>query len=890
MNNDSEVYLKMKKNNKHNEIISKIICLVSGIALTIVGLYYFHMQYLCYEYTVLQFVLAVAVCLGGALLSIPISKKTDKKKTVKNAVVTASVFAVLLVGLMLVINALIGNGELNQIALVVPVYLSFIAVIILVLLCIIKIFDKKILKAILSLIVLIGFAIGSYSYIVPFAIDEIYKDYKAPAPTLSTYTKTEADKMINDDFYVSTKGNDLNNGTKESPFLTIEKAVEAVRNTDKTNRKGITVCIEAGEYRVSSLEFTNEDSGTAECPITYCAVGGEVILNGGVTLSSDDFKSVKEYPEISERLTPEAQENAVAVDLTQAPYSLTKDNWGKLYAIGSYHTASSYDGDYTGELYCELFINDKRQTLARYPDNDYLLTEEVVKTGLGKESDGALTEVKDWDKIRNPESDVYRVNSELAKRIEGWKTLDDVWMFGYWKYDWADASSPIGSFNAQTGEISPKFVSLYGTKTEAPYYFFNVLEELTTQGEWYLDRENGLLCLWKPENIEESQIDLSLSLKPIINAEADYLNFDGITVKGTRSDAVVINGNNNTVQNCLIKNVAGNALVMNGSNNLAYNNEITHTGKGGIILDGGDTETLTAGNSKADNNYIHDWSEIYQTYQPAVTLLGVGNVCSHNEMANSPHEAITYKGNNHIIEYNNIHDVCLLSDDAGAIYSGRSWVWYGNVIRYNCIYNIGSGEHKPDGIYLDDALSGQQIYGNLLINIPRNSIHIGGGRDNVVENNIIVNSGENAIYFDERAREGALNNGWFTHAYIGSGDMWDALYDSPWQSEIWQNAFPEYKTMTDDKSQCESASYIPNPACVIRSNLILNKHREIGDIYSSSRRFSDISENGVYSVNKAEEIFVDFNSGNYNIKDIEGLRNSITEFQSIPLDETGRIN
>ena len=535
-------------------------------------------------------------------------------------------------------------------------------------------------------------------------------------------------------------------------------------------------------------------------------------------------------------------------------------------------------------------MDDIRQTVARYPDNDFILTEEVVKTGLGKESDGALTEVKDWDKIRNPETDVYKVNSELAKRIAGWKTLDDVWMFGYWKYDWADASSPIGSFDAKTGEISPKFVSLFGTKTDAPYYFFNVLEELTTQGEWYLDRENGLICLWKPENMGKAQIDLSLSLKPVINAEADYLTFDGITVKGTRSDAVAITGNNNTVQNCLIKNVAGNALIMNGSNNLAYNNEITHTGKGGIILDGGDTKTLTPGNSKADNNFIHHWSEIYQTYQPAVTLLGVGNICSHNEMTNSPHEAITYKGNNHIVEYNNIHDVCLLSDDAGAIYSGRSWVWYGNIVRYNCIYNVGSGEHRPDGIYLDDALSGQQIYGNLLINIPRNSIHIGGGRDNLVENNIIVNSGENAIYFDERARDGALNKGWFTHAHIGSGDMWDALYDSPWQSEIWQDAFPEYKSMTDDISKADSPDYIPNPACTLKCNLIFNKNKEMGDIYTSARSFSDISENELYSLNKAEEIFADINSGNYNIKDIENLRKSIPDFQNILLDEIGRIN
>ncbi len=871
--------------------ISGIIGLVLGIALSIVGLYYFHMQYLCYEYTPLQFILAVVVCLGGALLAIPLNKKANKKKIVENAVVTALVFAFVLIGLMFLINAIIGNGELNLPALIIPVYISFSITTVLAILCVFKIFSSKILKAIISLVVLVGFAIGSYSYIVPFAIDEIYKGYQAPIPTLSTYTNTEDDdKMIKGDFYVSTKGNDNNNGTKASPFLTIEKAIEAVRNTDKSSKNGITVCIEAGEYRVSSLEFTKEDSGTAECPITYCSYGGEVVLNGGVTLSANDFKSVTEYPAISKRLTNEARKNVVVADLTKAPYSLTRDDWGKIYAIGSYHTANSYDGDYVGELYCELFVDDKRQTVARYPDNDFLLTEEVVKTGLGRESDGALTEVKDWDKIRNPESDVYRVNSDLAGRIAGWKTLDDVWMFGYWKYDWADASSPIGNFDKETGEISPKFVSLYGTKTEAPYYFFNVLEELTAQGEWYLDRKNGLLCLWKPENMEEAQIDLSLSLKPVINAESDYIIFDGITVKGTRADGVVIAGNNNTMQNCLVKNVAGNAIIMKGSNNLAYNNEITRTGKGGIIIDGGDTETLTAGNSKADNNYIHDWSEIYKTYQPAVTLLGVGNVCSHNEMVNSPHEAITYKGNNHIVEYNNIHDVCLLSDDAGAIYSGRSWVWYGNIVRYNCIYNIGSGEHKPDGIYLDDALSGQQIYGNLLINIPRKSIHIGGGRDNVVENNIIVNSGENAIYFDERARDGALNKGWFTHAHVGSGDMWDALYASPWQSEIWQEAFPEYKTMTDDISQSETEAYIPNPACTVKGNLIFNKSKEIGDISASAYRFSVISDNEVRSLNSADKTFVDMESGNYSIKEIAKLRKTIPDFQDIPLDKIGRTN
>ena len=541
--------------------ISEAICLVLGIAFAIVGLYYFHMQYLCFEYTPLQFILGFVVCLGGALLSIPLSKKADKKKTVIKAVLTALVFAFVLVGLMFLINAVIGSGELELAAMVIPVYLTFIITAVMALFCVLGIFDNKALKAILSLLIVIGFLFGSHSYIKSHIYVLLYEDYTAPAPVFTAQSQEkDDDKMVVGDFYVSTNGNDSNSGTKDSPFLTIEKAVEAVRNTDKTGKNGITVCIESGEYRVPALEFTKEDSGTAECPVTYCSYNGEVVINGGITLDAADFKNAKSYPEIAQRLSADAKDNVMVVDLTKAPYSLTSDDWGKIYAIGSYHTANNYDGDYTGPLYCELFVDDIRQTVARYPDNEYLYTEEVVKTGLGKESDGALTEVKDWYEIRNPEPDIYKVNPELAKRISGWKNLDDVWMFGYWKYDWADASTPIGSFDKDTCELSPRFVSLFGTKTDAPYYFFNVLEELSAPGEWYLDRENGLLCMWEPENKDNAEIILSLSLNPVINSEADYITFDGLTVKGTRSDGVVITGNSNTVQNCLIKTLQATLL------------------------------------------------------------------------------------------------------------------------------------------------------------------------------------------------------------------------------------------------------------------------------------------------------------------------------------------
>ncbi len=495
----------------------------------------------------------------------------------------------------------------------------------------------------------------------------------APSPKaeLCGYREPEFEEF-EADFYISTQGKDENVGSENAPFATFERAKRAVREMNKTGKSSVTVAVCAGEYAVDQIVFSESDGGTENCPVIYRAHGGEVVLNGGFDLPAHAFERVTDE-KIGRRLTPKAREQVRVADLKEL--GLTKEQIGVIHVFGSFHLADRYDGDWVGPLHCELYVDDKRQSLARYPNGEeYLETDQPITFVGGSESDQTGIFDPEFSKLRNPTGDLYEVNEKLAKRISTWETLEDVWMFGYWMYDWADSSTPIGSFDPEKRTLAPKFLSQWGARKGAPYYFFNVLEELDAPGEWYLDRKELKLYLYPEGDLDGKDIFLSVTQKSILDIQgASHMIFDGFTVKGTRGDAVTIDADHITVCNCTIKNIAGNAAVINGSGNRVQNCHITHTGKGGILMDGGDQVTLTPGGSIVENCLIHSWSEIYKTYCPAVRLDGVGNICRRNEMYDSPHEVIWYHGNDHLIEYNHIHHACKLTKDGGAIYPGKNW-------------------------------------------------------------------------------------------------------------------------------------------------------------------------------------------------------------------------
>ncbi len=751
--------------------------------------------------------------------------------------------------------------------------------------------NKKLIKKIIISVICIVlvFAVAGTS-IALYKMDMNKYERTATPSGFSVFTQPQK-KLINDaDFYVSTKGSDDNDGSFSAPFRTIKKASEAVEKlVSSGTKKGekITVAVMAGEYAESDIVFDEKGSGSESASVTYTAYGdGEVIVNGGMTLKSEDFENVS--GEAAERLNKDVVNNVKMLDLSK--YNLTVDDYGKLKSVGGFTTEQYYDG--AAEVTaCELFFNNSRMELAKYPNEGNLKEGEILDKGDCYEPNPPGPTDETWLERRNQRGGTFVMDDETYNRVKSWKTTEDVWVFGYFFWDWADMSTPIAKIDDSTKSLTTKYCSQYGFKEGGIYHFYNVLEELDAPGEYYIDRENNILYFYPPEDLKESDVMLSVTDKNIFTfgEKAQYINIDGITIQGTRGNAVGMLGQNCSLTNCHIKNAAGVGVEMKGMNNIVQSCEINAIGKDGIILESGESETFTYGNNVVDNNSIHDYGEVQKSAVAAVTLVGIGNKISHNEIYNAPQTAIHFTGNENIIEYNNIHDVVLQSSDAGAIYTGFNYSTYGNVVRYNCVYNIGSGDFTPNAIYFDDNTSGQTAYGNVLINIPGYAFLIGGGRDNKVTDNLIINA-QKGIDYDDRAYDGYHNDGWYgKNVKESDGRLWVLMNEAKALNEKWNHKYEGIDRMHQDYSREDDEGFAVNPSgSTVTGNVIIKKDGKIGDIADSVYKYSNVSGNFTYKLKNAEEFFADMENGNFSFAENSQLIKDNPNLKEISFEKIGR--
>lgn len=527
--------------------------------------------------------------------------------------------------------------------------------------------------------------------------------------------------------YVSPDGNDAWSGAfpdargSDGPLATLQGARDAIRKLKKAGGLppgGVQVQIAPGEYELSApLELTAEDSGTASAPILYRGAGTATRLLGGRKVTN--WAPVTDAA-ILARLEPVAQGKVYQADLK----ALGITDFGEVVTSGKR---------------LELFLDGQPMTLARWPNEGFVKIKDVLNISpvdvRGTKGDRGGKFVYDGD------------------RPSRWVGEKDLWLHGYWFWDWSDQRMKVESIDTEHHVISlapPQHG--YGYRKGQWYYALNALCELDAPGEWYLDRETGILYFYPPKPLSQSTAVVSMLPTLISAKDVSYTDFIGLALEFGRASGFSINGGTHVrILACTLRALGSGGIgISGGTENGVIGCDIFDVGDGGVSLYGGDTRSLTPSGHYVSNCHIHHYGRWNRMYKAGVNMGGVGNRISHNLIENAPHCAILFSGNDHVIEFNEIHSVCYESNDAGAIYAGRNWAMRGNVIRYNYLHDISGFEGRGCvGVYLDDMFCGTLIYGNLFHRVTR-AAFIGGGQDNTIENNIFVDC-RPAVHVDARA-------------------------------------------------------------------------------------------------------------------------------------------
>jgi parallel beta-helix repeat protein len=315
------------------------------------------------------------------------------------------------------------------------------------------------------------------------------------------------------------------------------------------------------------------------------------------------------------------------------------------------------------------------------------------------------------------------------------------------------------------------------------YVAYNILSELDSPGEWYVDKKAGMLYFWPPNDIKESAVMVSILEDPIISLEgASYVTIRDLTVEVARGMGIYIErGANNLIAGCTVRNVGTSGIFMGqgakqtfphvthddyegvpvsrrignlqghiykythwdrkaGVNHGITSCDVYNTGSGGIYLSGGSKRKLIPGNNYVENSKVHNYNRRNKFLWSGINIDGCGNRISHCEIFNSEWQAIYVHGNEHLFEYNNIHHVTLNSDDTSPWYIGRDPSDRGNIIRYNYFHHIGNPNRMNMGIYCDDSSTDVLVFGNVFykMNTKHGVLFTNSGWDLRMKNNIVV--------------------------------------------------------------------------------------------------------------------------------------------------------
>ena len=648
--------------------------------------------------------------------------------------------------------------------------------------------------------------------------------------------------------YVSSKGSDSGDGTFSRPFLTLEKGRDFIRSKRSSGEQGpFSILLQKGDYYFKgTLNLDQQDKGV----VITAFKGEKVRLTGGITIDPRNAIPVA-GSEKEGIFSLNARSHILMVNLKKLGIA----DYGELKQFGFGHPLSASG--------MELFINGKAFHLARWP-NDSIVP--VVKV-LDKGSVSA-----EGDKDSRGAKFTYAGNHPSL-----WKNQADIWIFGFFRYGWADDAIQLASIDTSGKILSTVQPHLYGFSSGQKWngwYAYNIPEEIDEPGEYYIDRKEGVLYFYDPGKIDH--LEVSALQGPFMRiSETAAIRIEGISFESSRGLGVEIKSSDSCIlKDCKFRNLGLYAVNISdvregmvGKKSGLIGCEISQTGAGGVQLFGGDRKTLTASGNFVDNCTIHNFNRITKTYCAGIQISGVGNRISHCEIFDSPHVAILLSGNNHKIEYNDIHDVCESTDDVGALYYGRNPSERGNKVMYNYFHDIGKNHFHTSAIYHDDGACGMAVFGNVFYKAGTWPSLIGGGSDNSYINNIFIDCPV-AFYVDNRLQNWAKD-------MIAQGGVFEKDLN-----EINFNKLPYSLRYLELSRYWED-----NPALPKRNVVDRNVFVRVKTVIKGEKKFLEFSENNL--ITDLDPGFISDKDHNFKLKRSSIIFNKVPGFGPIPFDKIG---
>jgi hypothetical protein len=544
---------------------------------------------------------------------------------------------------------------------------------------------------------------------------------------------TPAAAIAKADLFVAPDGNDSNPGSVAAPLATLAKARNVVRRKVADGLKGdVLVLIRGGTYQqTDTLLFGSDDSGTEKYSITYAAYPGEkVVLSGGRKITG--WK--KGAGEIWTAEVPEVRAG----------------NW----------------------YFRQLFVNSTRAIRARTPNTDdqtkipwwHIRTSSAKVDAMPPEDALITASVTGPIKVYNHPNDielVYIANNAGSRKLLGAINEKDQTFTLPGPHHW----NPV-----QFGSEWQLSVPSEGKAC----YLENALEFLDQPGEWYLDRQSGVLSYWPRagEDLTRAEVVAPVAHNTILavlgTAERPITNlhFKGIHLEYVEwpvpswgylgmfcCNVPVPNGNGTSpghrftdavveyrhARRCNFTDggiahagAMGLCLRQGTAFNVIEGNEICDLGGGGIGLGYPNVaycylnaapppETNEYKGYRIANNHIHHCGVVDYGAVGITLFSSQDSVVAHNLIHDIAYIGIAFAGSqdprmpfarNNTVEYNHIFNAMKVTVDGAALYVTFAQHGVGGFVRGNLVHDCVPNHFntRPRAIEQFIAFSAAGVY------------------------------------------------------------------------------------------------------------------------------------------------------------------------------------